>query len=179
MFQTAKIIAFPSAAVTCSFDSAWAVTPTTMKTRSESRAKLRPLWAFHAKRCGGQDRLEAAFRAYLKGDKDLPKSGGPGLQVWLRAEKYDHWLEGTNSVVSDSLTVEGVTRSQFPQTSIRDACIASIGLGWTISYLDRCGIAEGPNGPVLTVKSPTAAERLREKAKELKALGLYGIRLTP
>jgi len=174
----AQLIQFPTAAVQSSFVDAWAAIPSTMKTRSLSRAKLKPIWDAAAKRVGGQDVLLAALRAYLKGDKDLPKSGGPALDRWLKNEKYDHWLEGENSVVSEvGIPTTGLARPTFPISSIRTAAIAALGLPWVLSYLDRCETAEGPHGPVLVVSSPTAAGRLREKGQELKALGLYGIRM--
>lgn len=73
------VLQFPTEAVQSSFTDAWAAIPSTMKTRSLSRAKLKPIWDAAAKRVGGQDVLLGALKAYLKGDKDLPKSGGPAL----------------------------------------------------------------------------------------------------
>jgi hypothetical protein len=145
-----------------------------MKTRSLSRAKLKPIWDRHAKALGGQDRLLGALKAYLKGDKDLPKSGGPGLQVWLAAERYDHWLEdATCSVLTEKLT-DGSERVRFPNESIRIAVLRATDEAWVRSYLDPCELH--PDG-FITPKTGFAMGKLREKARELKAAGIMGIRL--
>ena len=152
------------------FLEAWELLPSTMKTRSLSRAKLRPIWDQHARRLGGQEALLAALQAYLKGDKDLPKSGGPGLQVWLRAEKYDHWCETGNSVVvpvSDD-------RPRFAEP-FRSALVASCGGGWVISYVDQCSL----DGTVLVVPAGkhTALSKIRENARQMREAGLTAVRL--
>ena len=59
--------------------------PETMKRRSESKAKCEVLWTRESKRLGGQLVLLAKLKTYLRDDKDLPKSGGPGLQVLMRS----------------------------------------------------------------------------------------------
>lgn len=169
--MTAQVLSFPQSAVS-TFDEAWRVLPQTMKTRSESRRKLAPLWNDHARRIGGHDVLLAALQAYLKGDKDLPKSGGPGLQVWLRAERYDHWLEGPScSVFAEP---EGEDRVQFPEP-FRTALVQSCGEGWVRSYIDQCSL----EGTVLIVPEGkhTAASRIREKARDMKAAGLTALRM--
>lgn len=151
------------------FLDAWALLPATMKTRSDSRAKLRPLWDSHAKRLGGQDVLLGALRAYLKGDKDLPKSGGPGLQVWLRAERYDHWLEAENSVV-----IQDDDRPKLCEP-FRSRLVELCGEGWVISYVDMCNL----DGTVLVVPEGklTAMAKIRENARQMKAAGLTAVRL--
>ena len=165
-----NVVQFPTASVVSTFDDAWSLLPASMKTRSLSRAKLKPLWDRHARAIGGQDRLLGALRAYLKGDKDLPKSGGPGLQVWLNQEKYDHWLEAGNSVVQD---VSDPDRPVFPDRTIRASVVASCGLAWVVSYLDPCELhADG----FITPKTGFAVAKLKERAGELKAAGVKGIR---
>lgn len=155
------------------FDDGWASIPASMKTRSESRAKVRKVWDMHAKRCGGQEALLGALRAYLKGDKDLPKSGGPGLQVWLRAEKYDHWIDGASCSVFAEIQTDGTQRVRFPDESIRIAVVASVGEGFARSYLDPCQWHEDG---FITPKTTTAMEKLKDKASALKAAGIAGIR---
>jgi len=169
------LIAFPTAAVTSTFVDAWGLLPTSMKTRSLSRAKLKPIWDAAAKRVGGQDVLLGALKAYLKGDKDLPKSGGPALDRWLKNEKYDHWLEGDNSIVSD-VTSE-TDKLAFPDKAIRDAVLAALGLPFVVSYLDPCSLIEGPHGPLLQPKTDYARRKLEEHKGLLKSLGLYGLRM--
>ena len=165
-----NVVPFPTASVVSSFDQAWAAIPASMKTRSLSRAKLKPIWDRHAKAVGGQDVLIAALRAYLKGDKDLPKSGGPGLQVWLNQGKYDHWLEAGNSVVEADPASD---RGTFPDRAIRASVVASCGLGWVVSYLDPCELHPDR---FITPKTAFALGKLKEKARELKAAGVAGIR---
>jgi len=173
------VLQFPTEAVQSSFVDAWAAIPSTMKTRSLSRAKLKPIWDAAAKRVGGQDVLLGALKAYLKGDKDLPKSGGPALDRWLKNEKYDHWLEGENSVVSDaSQNGYGPTKTiTFPDKRVRDAVLASQGLPFVVSYLDQCQLVDSPLGPLLQPKTDYARRKLLEHAGLFKSLGLYGIRM--
>jgi hypothetical protein len=167
--MSAQLIAFPTEQVRSRFEDAWSLLPSTMKTRSLSRAKLKPIWDGHAKRVGGQDRLLGALRAYLKGDKDLPKSGGPALDRWLKWEKYDHWLEGDNSVVSDNSGQIGVMK--FPEP-MRSLVVKATDEGWVRSYLDPCTYEDGWIRP----KNGFAGSKLKEKAGILKAAGIAGMR---
>lgn len=171
--MVAELIQFPVATVQSSFTDAWSLLPTSMRTRSLSRAKLKPIWDAAAKRVGGQDVLLGALKAYLKGDKDLPKSGGPALDRWLKNEKFDHWLEGENSVVA----VAPDDKLAFPDKRIRDAVLASQGLPFVVSYLDPCQLVEGPLGTLLQPKTDYARRKLLEHAGLFKSLGLYGIRM--
>lgn len=75
------------------FEQAWRMLPETMRRRSESRERLYGLWARACAMAGGESRLLSALDMYVRRDADLPKSGGPGLQVWLRQRRYDYWLE--------------------------------------------------------------------------------------
>lgn len=172
MGAISNVVAFPVAAVRSTFDECWSALPDTMRKRSESRAKVRKLWDTHAVRVGGQDVLLGALKAYLRGDKDLPKSGGPGLQVFLRAERYDHWL-GT----SISGAIDGPSRTAFPDQKIRDAVLSALGEPFTISYLDSCVLIDGPLGPLLQPKTDYARKKLMEHAGLFKSLGLFGIRM--
>ncbi len=114
-----------------------------------------------------------ALKAYLKNDKDLPRTGGAGLQVWLRAERYDHWIDGpTCSVLAETLTHDG-ERVRFSDESIRVAAVASCGEAWVRSYLDPCELHPDR---FITPKTGFALGKLKEKARELKAAGVMGIR---
>lgn len=170
--MSAQLFQFPVAAVQNTFEDGWAILPTTMKTRSLSRAKLRPIWDAAAKRVGGHDILLSALQSYLKGDKDLPKSGGPALDRWLKNEKYDHWLvEGSSVVVAQ---MNGEQAPRFPEP-FRASLVASCGETWVVSYIDRFKL----DGTVLVVSSKTAASRIREKADAMKVAGLTALRLDP
>lgn len=148
------------------FLDGWALLPDSMKKRSESRAKCRKLWDDHARRCGGQEALLGALRAYLKGDKDLPKSGGPGLQVWLRAERYDHWLVDPDEPTRLS------NRQTFPEP-MRGKILSSTGSEWVVSYLDPSILHEDQ---FITPATEFARKKLLEKASVLKAAGVAGLR---
>ena len=168
----AEIIQFPVREAN-TFDDAWSLIPQSMKTRSKSRRLLRPIWDRHAKALGGQDRLLAALRAYLAGDKMLAKSGGPGLQVWLSEERYDHWLEDSTCSVFAEKHTDGSERVRFPDESIRVRIVAMCGEGYTRSYLDPCTLH--PDGWI-TPATEYAKNKLRERGRDLKAAGLVGIR---
>jgi hypothetical protein len=155
------------------FDDAWSLIPQSMKTRSKSRRLLRPIWDRHAKALGSQDRLLAALRAYLAGDKMLAKSGGPGLQVWLSEERYDHWLEDSTCSVFAEKQTDGSERVRFPDESIRARIVAVCGEGYTRSYLDPCTLH--PDGWI-TPATNLARGKLVEKGRLLKEAGLVGIR---
>jgi hypothetical protein len=77
---------------TLGFDQALDMLPATMRRRSESRERLWPLWVSHSKMAGGEDRLLEGLDLYIRRDPDLPRTGGPGLQVWLRSRRYEFWL---------------------------------------------------------------------------------------
>lgn len=170
--MAATILQFPTPEANL-FDSAWSIIPATMKVRSKSRRLLRPIWDRHAKALGSQDRLLAALRAYLSGDKMLAKSGGPGLQVWLSEERYDHWLEdSTCSVFAENQTGEP-ERVRFPDESIRVQIVAIMGEAFTRSYLDPCQLHEDR---FVTPASNYAKGKLIERARDLKAAGIAGLR---
>lgn len=148
------------------FEEAWSITPDTMRKRSESKDRTAKRWSIHAKRCGGHTALLGALRAYLKSDKDLIKSGGPGLSVWLNQERYQHWTDAT--VVEEMAVVV----SGFPDAAIRQACVERMGLTWVLSYLDPSEL----DGTTLVVRTETAIQRMKEHGPFLKSLGLTGMR---
>jgi hypothetical protein len=113
------------------------------------------------------------LRAYLAGDKMLTKSGGPGLQVWLSEERYDHWLEDeTCSVFSEKLT-DGTQRVRFADEAIRVRIVAALGEAFTRSYIDPAVMH--PDGWI-TPATNLARGKLVEKGRLLKEAGLIGIR---
>lgn len=124
-------------------------------------------------RPSGATSSDAETLASLAGDKMLAKSGGPGLQVWLSEERYDHWLEDSTCSVFAENPTDAPDRVRFPDESIRVRIVAALGEGYTRSYLDPCTLH--PDGWI-TPATGYAKGKLMEKGRELKAAGLYGIR---
>jgi len=145
------------------FDAAWGLLPETMKRRSESKAKCKVLWDRESKRLGGQLSLLGKLKTYLRDDRDLVKSGGPGLQVLMRQGRLEHWVE----TVTDARTVE-----PFSNADLRAAVVAAKGEAFARSYLDRCSC----EGTTLIVATHFAAGKLREVGAIMKAAGFTGMR---
>ncbi len=148
------------------FDAAWGLLPETMRRRSESRAKCRVLWDREAKRLGGQLSLLARLKTYLRDDRDLVKSGGPGLQVLMRQGRLEHWVE----TVSEANPVE-----PFPMAGLRAEVAAQRGEAFCRSYLDRCSV-ETSKSLVLIVPTHYAIDKLKEVGATMKAHGITGMR---
>lgn len=140
-----------------------------MRRRSDGLSKLKPLWNDHAKLAGGQAALLGALAAYLKGDEDLPKSGGPGLQVWLKSRRWENWLD------LPTTTAEAAMHAQrFPEPH-RSAIVARLGEPFVRSYIDPCEM----DGTVLIVRTDTAVKKLGEHRFVFRALGFSGMRRKP
>lgn len=158
-----NVVKFPAR----TFDTAWNERPSSMKTRGEGRDKTRKRWDDAAAKVG-QAELLAAFRRYIREDKDNLKWGFPGLSVWLNQERYDHWLGGYDTPSS------GEPLPTFPDADIRQRLIDLCGEGWVRSYIDQCGL----DGTVLIVPrgKATAKARIMERRADLKAAGLTAMR---
>jgi hypothetical protein len=134
-----------------------------MRRRSESKARCEALWNREAKRLSGQEDLFSRLRTYIRDDKDLPKSGGPGLQVLMRQGRLEHWTP----LVTDARTVE-----PFSHEAVRDAVCRAKGEAFCRSYLDRCQV----EGSTLIVATTIAMDRLKEVGDIMKAHGFTGMR---
>lgn len=145
------------------FQAAWSLLPDTMRRRSEGRQKCIVLWDREAKRLGGQMVLLAKLKTYLRDDRDVSRSGGPGLQVLMRSGRLEHWVE----TVSDPRTV-----APFAHEELRKAISAIKGEAFCRSYLDRCTV----DGTTLIVATSYAMDRLREVSAIMKARGFTGMR---
>jgi len=158
--SAANVIAFPKRDAN-TFDEAWTLRAGQMRKRGDGQEKTRKLWNRHAAKVG-QDRLLEALRGYLR-EKE-PTCGFCGLSVWLNGEKYDHWLASAEAVAK-------VERPPYPQ---RPALIAALGEPFVVSYIDPATIhSDG----WITPATGFAKGKLIEKARELKAAGLVGIRV--
>ena len=121
------------------------------------------LWDSHGAQIG-HDVLLGALKRYLAKDADLPKSGGPGLQVWLRARRYEHWL--ADEPVAAAVPVDGFAEPY------RSALVAACGDDWVRSYLDPCKL----EGATLVVRTDFAIKKLLERRDIFRRLGLTGMR---
>jgi hypothetical protein len=131
------------------FDNAWRLLTDVMRRRSDAKAKCEVLWNREAKRLDGQEDLLARLRTYLRDDKDIPRTGGPGLQVLLRTGRLDHWVP---------MAQEPRLLEPFANAEIRDAVSSLAGEAFCRSYLDPCTV----DGKTLIVRTDTAIRRLSE-----------------
>ena len=145
------------------FDAAWHALTDTMRRRSEAKAKCEALWNREAKRLSGHVDLLARLRTYLRDDKDIPRTGGPGLQVVLRAGRLEHWTP----MASEPRSVP-----PFANQIARAAVAAYRGEAFCRSYLDRCAV----DGSTLVVPTEQSIIKLREVGVILKAHGFTGMR---
>jgi uncharacterized protein YdaU (DUF1376 family) len=72
------------------FTKLWDMAPPMMRKRAKSRAKVWPEWK-RALRVADAPRILGGFARYKSMDADLPRSGGPGLHIWLKDRTWDEW----------------------------------------------------------------------------------------
>jgi len=158
-----NVVAFPSPEPS-TFAQAWDLLPSTMKTRTEAKRKVEPMWNREAKRLGGQEELLARLQTYLRDDKDLARSGGPGLQVLLRSGRLEHW------VASSVVTI--TTGEQFPNESVRNRLLGMCGPAWVASYLDPATV----EGTTVLVRTDYAVKKLLEHRHVFRMAGYSGLK---
>lgn len=83
------------------FGKLWAMAPPMMRKRAKSRAKVWPVWK-RALRVADAARILGGFARYKAMDTDLPRSGGPGLHIWLSDRTWEEWTG-----VSDRISAWG------------------------------------------------------------------------
>jgi hypothetical protein len=132
------------------FDQAWAALPDTMRNRSFGMSKCFEMWSVHAGRVGEQ-RLLDALKTYLRKHKDLSRTGGPGLNVWLRAQTYEHWLPA-----EDAEPPKPPRKLNAPE-GFRDRFVELLGETFVSTWLDRTGTWKLG---ALHLTSPTAFDRV-------------------
>jgi hypothetical protein len=72
------------------FNRLWELAPPQMRKRAKSRAKVWPEW-LKAKRHDLPARILTGFARYKALDADLPRTGGPGLHIWLKDRTWEQW----------------------------------------------------------------------------------------
>lgn len=147
------------------FDAAWALLPALMRKRSDGKSKLKPMWDSHAKRVG-PDELLSALQRYLKDDKDVPRTGGPGLQVWLRACRYEAWMVEEEQVSS----IVQMPAIEFPDARLRAAFHLRFQDDKARRWFDRCTL----EGDMLIWPSPPSLEWAEKMLKPWAILNGIG-----
>lgn len=132
------------------FLEAWDACTPDMRSRSNNREKTWPIWMVAAMKAGGPETLLAALRAYLAGDKDVQRTGGPAFHRWLRDGTWEHWLPRAEAI--------GATATTWPGPSaLRAAIVEAKSEGWAVSYIDRSGWRDIPK-PALIPATQFAAK---------------------
>ncbi len=148
------------------FEEAWTAYPH-VRGRS-SRPKALAAWKRlpRARRAA----LPAAVARYAReGREPKAQCGAPGMDRWLRDERFLDWLEAA----PDAAAPAGPA---FPgPAAVREAVAAAQGEAWTRSWLDPCGWRDG----AITTPNAFAADTLRrDLASVLDALGV-GVTVQP
>lgn len=150
------------------FDEAWDARWN--KQRGEGREATQKLWRKLAAKWG-DDALIEAMRAFKANDKDLQRTGGPGLSVWLNQGRFENWfLTAAETELAGSFV-------SFPNVAVWTAAVEALGLPFCRSYLAPYGWCEETSRLIVPRARLTAIERLKENARQLKACGVMGLKL--
>lgn len=129
-----------------SFQRAWALYPEAGRRRS-SRAEAWPVWSHIADEIG-EDRLEAAVRAYAA----KPNDGEPGFHRWLTWGRWDAWLD------ADAPEIVELKPRHFPGETTRDSFFARFSDPRARDWLDRCDRTDGLNTFVGSREEPKPSQ---------------------
>lgn len=72
------------------FAKLWEIATPEMRRRAKSKAKVWPEWRKIRKATDPASVL-GGLVAYLSGDPDVKRTGGPGLHIWLRDRTFEAW----------------------------------------------------------------------------------------
>ncbi|RAK68796.1 hypothetical protein DJ019_01935 [Phenylobacterium kunshanense] len=70
--------------------------PPKMRVRAKSKAKVWSAWTA-ARKLALPKTILAGFARYKSMDTDLPRSGGPGLHIWLKDRAWEPWVGGVET----------------------------------------------------------------------------------
>lgn len=96
-----------------------------------SRALVWPEWRRALKSASGPD-LAAAMVRYVAGDEDAKRTGGPGLHLWLKAGRYEHWLTGA----ADPAALPAATFNG--PALLRASVVELLGEAFARTWIDPC-----------------------------------------
>lgn len=143
------------------FLSAWKACTEPMRTRS-SRKAAHAAWRLN--KAPAETKLNA-LRAYLAGDSDVQRTGGPGLHLWLR-DKLPEWLDRGLAAQSASAPWPGDAR--IPPIMAR-AFGAEKGNAYLAAY---CAWQDVPT-PALLCSNNLICDFIRKEAgPDLEAIGV-------
>jgi hypothetical protein len=72
------------------FLAVWDAATPQMRRRAKSMAKAWAEWV-KVRKTAEPGKILAGLRGYLRGDPDVQRTGGPGLQNWLRDRTFEQW----------------------------------------------------------------------------------------
>lgn len=76
--------------------------------------------------------LAASMPRYVAGDEDCKRTGGPGLHLWLRGRKFEHWIgAGTVGGEEAAATFDG-------PPALRASVVEVLGEAFARSWIDTC-----------------------------------------
>lgn len=78
------------------FAKVWEIATPEMRRRAKSKAKVWPEWR-KIRKATDPSVVLAGLVAYLSGDPDVKRTGGPGLHIWLRDRTFETWACDTPS----------------------------------------------------------------------------------
>lgn len=99
--------------------------------KRSSQAKAWAEWRKAIKVVPAAD-LAASMPRYVAGDEDCKRTGGPGLHLWLRDRKFEHWIgAGTAGGEEAAATFDG-------PPALRASVVEVLGEAFARSWIDTC-----------------------------------------
>ncbi len=151
------------------FAAFWARCGPQMRTRS-SKAKAWQPWRSVVAKIGAEALLAAVGR-YVASDPDFQRSGGPGVHLWLKDGRWEHWLApapGSGGGGGDPVL--------FPEREVRQACVIEFGEDWVRKNLDHCAWQQVPE-KVIRAPNKFIAGNLHREASFFRALGIHSVKI--
>lgn len=74
------------------FQAVWDGSTGQMRRRAKSMAKAWSEWV-KVRKTTQPGRILEGLRGYLRGDPDVQRTGGPGLNIWLRDRTFEQWAD--------------------------------------------------------------------------------------
>lgn len=99
--------------------------------KRSSQAKAWAEWRKAVKVLPGAE-LAATMPRYVAGDEDCKRTGGPGLHLWLRDRKFEHWT----GVASAGAAVPAAIFDGPP--ALRDSVVKLLGEPFARTWIDSC-----------------------------------------
>lgn len=99
--------------------------------KRSSQAKAWAEWRKAIKVVPAAD-LAASMPRYVAGDEDCKRTGGPGLHLWLRDRKFEHWIGAATAGGEEAAaTFDGPPK-------LRESVVAETSEAFARSWIDTC-----------------------------------------